>query len=143
MNARAYRVRDDDITIEPERAPTITALLRQLVADIVDLVRNEFALARSEFSDAASAARVGIISASIAAVVLTVGALALTAALVLLLAQWMAAWLAALIVGGLLTLTGIVLLARAKHQLDPRSLTLKRTRQSIGTDVQVVTRRNT
>lgn len=142
MNARAYRVRDDDITIEPERGPAIMTLLRQLVGDIVDLVRNEFALARSEFSDAASAARVGIISAAIAAVVLTVGALALTAALVLLLAQWVEPWLAALIVGGVLTASGVGLLIRAKHQLDPRSLTLKRTRQSIGTDVQVVTRRN-
>lgn len=143
MNARAYRVRDDDITIEPEPGLSITALVRQLIGDIVDLVRNEFALARSEFSDVASAARTGIISAAIAAVVLAAGALALTAALILLLAQWMSPWLAALIVGGALTLSGVILLMRAKHQLDPRSLTLKRTRQSIGTDVQVVTRRNT
>lgn len=142
MNAHAYRVRDDDLTLQPERGPTIIALLRHLISDIIDLVRNEFALARSEFSDAASAARVGIISAAIAAVVLTVGALALTAAIILLLTQWMAGWIAALIVGGALTLTGVTLLVRAKHQLDPRGLTLKRTRESIGTDMQVVTRRN-
>src|SRR5688572_11892828 len=106
MSARAYRVREDEITIPPERAPTITSLLRQLIGDIIDLVRNEFALARSEFSDAASAARVGIVSAAVAAVVLTAGALALTAALVLALAQWMVPWLAALIVGALLTFVG-------------------------------------
>lgn len=139
MGARAYR---NEFTIEPQREPTIASLLRQLVSDIIDLVRNEFALARSEFSDATKAARTGIISAAVAAVILTVGALTLTAALVLALAQWMNAWLAAVIVGGTLTVLGIVLLARAKRQLDPGGLTLRRTRESIGTDVEVVTRRN-
>lgn len=141
MSAHAYRGRDEYI-IEPQREPTIASLLRQLVSDVIDLVRNEFALARSEFSDAARAARLGIITAAMAAVVLTVGALTLTAALVLALAQWMNAWLAAVIVGGALTLSGILMLARARRQLDPGGLTLKRTRESIGTDVEVVTRRS-
>jgi uncharacterized membrane protein YqjE len=139
MNARAHRVRDDAITIEPEPEPTLASLLRQLIGDIVDLVRNEFALARSELSDVAGAARVGIVSAAIAAVVLTVGALTLTAAVVLVLAQWMDPWIAALVVGGVFTIIGVVLLVRAKHQLDPRNLAMKKTRQSIGTDVDVVT----
>jgi uncharacterized membrane protein YqjE len=141
MNARAHRVRDDTITIEPAPEPTFASLLRQLIGDIVDLVRNEFALARSELKDVAGAARVGLISAAIAAVVLTVGVLALTAAVVLLLAQWMAPWIAALIVGGVLTIVGVGLLVRAKHQLDPSKLTMRKTRQSIGTDVEVVSSR--
>src|SRR5690606_40799388 len=49
-------------------------------------------------------------------------------------------WLAALIVGGVVSLVGIVLLLKAKKSLDPKAMVPERTIESLRRDQEMVKR---
>src|SRR5438309_1961113 len=89
-----------DAVASGERQPKTTlGLVRSLVADLSMLFRQEVALARAEVADSLSAAKKGAASIALGGAVLFAGLMMLLAAAVLVLAEVMAAWVAALIVG--------------------------------------------
>jgi hypothetical protein len=47
-------------------------------------------------------------------------------------------WLAALIVGGVVTLVGAILLASGRRKLEPRNMVPSRTTESLRRDTEVV-----
>ena len=79
-----------------------------------------------------------LLAVAIAVVTAYAGVIALLAAIILILAEFMAAWLSALIVAGATTLTGVALLIKAKRELRPRELAPERTLRSVKTDMQML-----
>jgi uncharacterized membrane protein YqjE len=95
------------------REQSIGDLLKQLSQETSNLVRQEMALARAELTEKGKRAGVGagMLGGAGVAALLTLGAL--TACIILVLSEWMDAWLAALIatvvwavVAGVLALQG-------------------------------------
>ena len=101
----------------PQRAPTPTeqesvgSLVSRLADDVTRIVRAEMALVQARAAAVAGAVRAA--GAMLAAgIVLMLGGLgALVAAVVLVVAQWLLPWVAALLVGSGFMILGIILLA--------------------------------
>jgi len=126
----------------PPDQESATGLLSRLVTDVSALFRNEIALAKSELVDAATNAKLGIAALAIAFVVLLAGAQTLIAAVVLALAEVMAPWAAAFIVGGLLAIVGFVMLSAAKRKLSVIKRPVPRTQDSLQQDAAMIARRS-
>jgi xanthine/uracil permease len=124
--------------MEHESAAT---LLSRLVGDFAALVRNEVALAKAELSESSTRAKAGIVALIGAVATLLAGSLALVAAIVLGLSKVMEPWLAALIVGVVITAVGLLLLQGAKKKLVPPHVEIDRTREAVRQDVEVLARR--
>src|SRR5215207_930889 len=113
-----------------EREPDSTAgLLSRLMGEASTLFRKEIALAKAEVSEAASEAKAGAIS------------LVAGGAIVLLLAERMEPWLAALIVGVVVAVIGFVMIQSGKKKLDPLSFKAERTQDALRKDKEMVQRR--
>jgi predicted phage tail protein len=116
--------------------------LRELVKDLWEntqkLFRQEVELATTELDAKMSRFKRELLAVAIAVAAAYAGVLALLAAIILILAEFMVAWLSALIVGGATTLAGIALLIKAKHDLRPRELAPERMLRSLKTDVQML-----
>jgi hypothetical protein len=118
---------------------SIPGLFSRLVNDASALLRSEIALAKSELSEAATNAKLGLVALAIAFAVLLSGAQTLIAAIILGLAEVMAPWVAALIVGAILAAVGAVMLATAKRKLLNRPI--PRTQDSLQQDAAMIARR--
>jgi hypothetical protein len=120
---------------------SITDLLRRLMDELATLFRQELALASSEISSAMSRLSRGLISVATGGAVLYAGFLTLLAAGVLALALVVEPWLAALIVGGAVTLIGLVMVMKGKKALEPSDLKPRRSVESLRQDKEVLMRR--
>lgn len=114
-------------------------LFTDLVQDTGTLVRQEVQLAKAELTQSAAQAgkAVGFIAAG--GLVAYAGLLAIIAAVILLL--WhngMADWTAALLVGVVVVVIGVVLLMRGRTMLQSESLAPQRTVQSLKADTAMV-----
>ncbi len=115
---------------------TIKELVRQLADDSTLLMRQEVELAKHEIENKLDRAKKDIVALLVGGAVLYAGFLVLLATVVLALANGLAPWLAALIVGGVVAIAGgLSALKGAKdvRELDPKP------RQSLGSirmDVQ-------
>lgn len=116
-------------------------LLSRLMGEVSTLFRKEIALAKAEMSEAASNAKSGAISLAAGGAVIYAGFLVVLYALVLLLAQTMEPWLAALIVGAVVAIIGFILLQTGKKRLHSASFTPERTQASLSKDKEMVQRR--
>jgi uncharacterized membrane protein YqjE len=125
----------------PLEHESIAGLLGRLVADVSSLFRSEIALAKSELSEIATNAKLGLAALGVAVAVLLAGAMALVAALILGLAEVMAPWLAALLVGVTFAVVGFIMLATAKKKLSIDRSPLPRTQHSLQQDAAVIARR--
>jgi lipopolysaccharide export LptBFGC system permease protein LptF len=125
---------------ELEQEPA-TTLLGRLVSAFAELVRNEVALAKAELSESTTRARSGVVALIGAVSTLLAGSLALVAAIVLGLAKVMEPWLAALIVGVVITTVGFFLLRSVRKKLAPPHIEIDRTRTAVRQDVDVLARR--
>lgn len=104
-------------------------------------MRNEAELAKTEMSEKTHQAMAGIASIAIAGAVLLGGFLTLLAAAVFLLNEILppdtTPWLSALIVGGVVTVIGIIMLKAGQKKLQARSLMPTRTMSSLHSDKAV------
>jgi hypothetical protein len=121
----------------PSESGSIPQLLRRLVDDVSTLVRKELALATSEISHSVDDAKQGLISMVTGGAVLYLGIVYLLAAATLGLALFMPGWAAALIVGGLITLVGAVMVVGGKKKMEP---SMKRTSDSLRKDRDMIER---
>jgi hypothetical protein len=126
---------------DPLERHSLASLLSRLVGDASALFRSEVALAKAEIAQAATDAKLGAAAIGIALVVLLVGALSLVAALILGLAVFLEPWLAALLVGVVLSAIGLGMLQVAQRKLKAPSLKLPRTREDLRADAAVLARR--
>ena len=104
-------------------------------------MRNEVALAKAELAESSTRAKSGLVALIGAVSTLLAGSLAVTAAIILGLAKVMEPWLAALIVGVLISVVGLFLLRGARKKLVPPHLEIDRTRTAVRQDVEVLARR--
>jgi hypothetical protein len=81
-----------------------------------------------------------VLSLAIGLGVLFAGFIVLLGAAVAGLALVMETWLAALIVGGVVAIIGVVLLMKAKNSLNPDSMVPNRTIESLKKDEEMVRR---
>lgn len=119
---------------------SVTHLLRQLVDDAATLIRKELALATSEISQSIHETRTGATSLATGGAVLYAGLLFLLAAATLGLAEVMAGWLAALIVGGVVTIIGLIMLQAGRSRLSSGNFVPTRTAASIRRDREIFER---
>jgi predicted phage tail protein len=121
----------------PEDRP-IGELFSKLASDVSLLIRQEIALAKKELSQTLSQALGSAVSLIVGALVAYVGLLALIAALILGLARTMDAWLAALIVGGVLALLGLILILVGVNRIKRVQLVPPRTSQTLKEDAEML-----
>jgi hypothetical protein len=116
---------------------SVPQLLRRLVDDTATLIRKELALATSEISKAVEDAKTGVVSMVAGGAVLYLGVIFLLASATLGLALFMRGWAAALIVGGVVTLVGVVMVIGGKNKMKPD---LHRTGDSLRKDREMIER---
>jgi len=126
---------------DPLEGESTPGLLSRLFGDFAALLRNEIALAKAELTESTTRAKAGLAALMGAIATLLAGSLVLVAALVLGVAEFVEPWLAALIVGVVITAVGVALLAAAKKKLLPPHVEIDRTRAAVRSDVDVLARR--
>lgn len=109
-------------------------LFAELAKEMSTLVRQEMTLAKTELSDKASTAGRQIGFLAIGGAVAYAGFLALLAALGIILAIFLPSWLAALLVGIVVTATGYVLVQKGLSTLRQMELAPKETIQTLQDD---------
>jgi hypothetical protein len=122
---------------EPHRTGTdrpLTGLLTELAQETTTLVRKEVELAKAEVSEKVSQATTGAVSLVAGGLVAFAGLIFLLLAATYYLATMMEPWLAALIVGGVVTLIGVTLVAMGKSRLNARNLQPTRTLATLQDD---------
>src|SRR5690606_13668171 len=115
--------------------PSVRELLVELWHNTEKLVRQEIALARTELEVKAKKWKGELSGGAIAAALLVCGGLALVAALILLLGTFLAAWLAALLVGVVFAGAGYAML-RKHPKISGEDVKPTRTIRSVQQDAR-------
>ena len=115
-------------------------LARRLLDEITTLLRQEIALASTEFTRNISAAKAGVGSIATGGAVLFAGALLLLEAAVFALARRIPGWAAALIVGLIVSIIGLVMLQAGKKRLEPGALAPRKTQEALQRDKKLLER---
>jgi hypothetical protein len=122
----------------PRDAESVPSLLRRLADDVTSLFAQELALLKSETSSAIGEMKSGLVSLATGGAVAFMGVLFLLLAAVFGLAEVMAPWLAALIVGGIVTLIGAAMLAAGRKRLEPSTLRPRHTQSALRKDRDMI-----
>lgn len=117
---------------------SIAGLVRQLTREVPSLFTKELALAKAEITEALNTTKAATISMASGGIVLMAGFIMLLLSAVLGLSQVMAPWLAALIVGGVVCIVGLVMISAGKKKLDPAAFKPERTINSMQKDKEAV-----
>lgn len=119
---------------------SLTGLVKQLANDITSLFTKELALAKVEISHSVDEAKTGLISLVTGGSVLFAGFLFILAAATLGLAQVVDLWLAALIVGGVVSLIGLVMVSAGKKKMHASSFKPQHALDSLDKDQRAIRR---
>jgi len=119
---------------------TALGLVRRLMDELATLFRQEMALATAELTGALGKLVAAVVSIAAGSAVLFAGFLALLAAAVLGLSNVVAPWLAALIVGGVVSIIGLIMVLAGRKAADPSVLKPQRSAESLRQDKAVLTR---
>lgn len=129
-----------DLETQDRETQSVPTLLHRLTHELSRLFRQELALATAELTHTAARTLAAISTAAAGAGVLYAGLLVLLAAAVLGLSQVVAPWLAALIVGIVVSLVGIAALVAGTRSM-PEAMRPERTVRSVSKDKDVLTRK--
>ncbi len=139
-----HNIRPEPTPLErPENGSTVMGLIRQLSHEVQQLFTKELALAKAEMQESLRSTKAGIAGVAGGVVVLLGGFIMLLLSAVYGLSLVVAPWLAALIVGGVVTLAGFIMVQAGKKQFEPSHLTPDRTVSSLQKDKDAVMRRMT
>ena len=119
---------------------SVPGLIKSLADDVTRLFAQEISLAKAEVSDAVKDIKAGVLSLAVGLGVLFAGFIILLIAAVFALSLVVEPWLAALIVGGVVSIIGVVLLLKAKKSLDPQGMVPTRTIESLRNDEAMLRR---
>jgi len=114
------------------------SLIRELMRQTSSLARKEIALATGEMRENLMEARRDATAITTGGVVLAGGYILLLAAAAALLAEVMAPWIAALIVGGIATLAGYMMVKGGMAKLRMRELKPRRTMDTMHRNADAV-----
>lgn len=127
----------------PLHERSIPVLIKELANDVTGLFTKEVALAKSELTRSVSHFKTGIMSVLSGGSVLFAGFLFLLLSGVIGLSQVVELWLASLIVGGVVTLIGLIMVQAGKKKLEASSLTPHHTIHSLQKDRNTIARETT
>ncbi len=117
---------------------SVGGLLRQLSREVPLLFTKELALARAELTESVRATKRGVGSVAAGGAVLLGGFIMLLLSAVFGLANVVEPWLAALIVGGVTAIVGLVMVSAGKKKFTATSFKPERTMHSMQKDKQAV-----
>ncbi|HEU4620393.1 MAG TPA: phage holin family protein [Gammaproteobacteria bacterium] len=115
-------------------------LIRRLADEVTTLFTKELALLKVEMTSALSDTRAGVVALAAGGAVVFAGLLYLLAAAMLALMLVLPGWASALIVGGVVTLIGLIMLASGRSKLEPAAFNPTRTRASMQKDRNMLER---
>lgn len=127
----AYGTRGPDADSTP-------SLFRRLIGDAGTLFAQELALLKAETTQSIGDLKAATVSMAMGGAVTFLGIFFLLLAAVYGLSNVVDPWLAALIVGGVVTLIGVIMLATGRRKLEPASLAPHRTAASITKDTEMI-----
>jgi hypothetical protein len=125
----------------PESDTSVMGLLRQLAHEVPALLTKELALAKAEVREAADTTKAGVAGVAGGAIVLLAGLIFLLLAAVYGLALYMQPWLAALLVGAVVTVVGFIMLQAGKKQFQPSHFKPERTLDALHKDKDAIQRK--
>lgn len=121
---------------------SVAELMSELATETSTLVRQEVALAKAEANEKVSQLTGGIKSLILGGVMLIVSLFYVLDAVVYGLAQLLPEgyrlWLAALIVGVVLGIVGLMMIKKGEKSVEPRNLAPHRTTHSVKQDAEMV-----
>lgn len=133
MSAAEERLHDPR-TQDPGADRPIAGLFAELARETTNLARTEIELAKAELTEKAGQAASGVVWLAAGGLIAFAGFLALLAAAVLGLANVLAPWLAALIVGVVVLAVGGMLVLMGRGRLRPENLQPQRTMETLRDD---------
>lgn len=113
---------------------SLGVLLKELAHEVPALLSNEMALAKSEARESLRATRAGVAAVATGGAVLLAGVIVLMLSAVYALSLVVAPWLAALIVGAVVTVVGFGLLQAGKRKFRTKALRPEHTINSLQKD---------
>ncbi len=125
-------------TSHPDQDSSGGGLLRQLTREVPSLFTKELALAKAELSESMRATKAGAASVATGGAVLLAGFIILLMSAVYFLSTLMEPWLAALIVGGVVVVIGLIMVSAGKKKFEASSFKPDRTIHSLHKDKEVV-----
>lgn len=129
-------------TVEPglrvETDTSVGGLLRQLTHEVPSLITKELALAKAEVSESLRATKAGAASVATGGAVLLGGFIVLLMSAVYGLSNVVAPWLAALIVGAVVMVIGLVMVSAGKKKFEASSFKPERTIHAVNKDKEAV-----
>ncbi len=140
--SEARKTTTTTVTPEPslrtENDTSVGGLLRQLTHEVPSLVTKELALAKAELSESIRATKAGAASVATGGAVLLGGFIVLLMSAVYGLSNVMEQWLAALIVGGVVVVIGLVMVSAGKKKFEASSFKPERTIHAVNKDKEAV-----
>jgi hypothetical protein len=125
-------------SVEARDYESTPSLLRRLVDDIGTLFTQELQLFKAETTRAIGDLKAAAASIAIGGAIAFMGAFFLLLAAVYGLSNVVEPWLAALIVGGVVTLIGVIMLASGRRKLEPAAVAPRRTAASLRKDTEMI-----
>jgi hypothetical protein len=117
---------------------TLKTLLRDLITEVSELIREELRLAQAEAAEKVSRAQYSVIAIAAGLLSAFCALLILLQALVIGLAELMPAWAASLAVGGVMAVAAFLLVRHGQSGLSPANLVPERTLDSVRRDKDLV-----
>jgi hypothetical protein len=114
------------------------SLLRRLADDVGVLLAQEVALLKAETAKSIGELKASTTSIAVGGAVAFMGGFFVLLAAVYGLSAVVQPWLAALIVGGVVTLIGLVMLAEGRRKLAPAAVAPRRTAASLRKDAEMI-----
>lgn len=128
-------------TPRPDVDTSVVGLLRQLAHEVPALLTKELALAKAELKEASRTTKAGVAGVAGGAIVLLAGLIFLLLAAVYGLSLYLQPWLAALLVGAVVSVIGFIMLQTGKKQFEPSHFKPERTLDALHKDKDAMQRK--
>ena len=125
-------------SVEARDYDSTPSLLRRLADDVGTLLAQEVALLKSETARSIGELKASTASIAVGGAVSFMGGFFLLLAAVYGLSNVVQPWLAALIVGGVVTLVGVILLSAGRRKLEPAAVAPRRTAAALRKDAEMI-----
>jgi hypothetical protein len=132
------RERDELRSADARDYESTPTLLHRLGNDVGTLFAQEVALLKAETTRSIADLKAATVSMAVGGAVAFMGAFFLLLAAVYGLSNVVDPWLAALIVGGIVTLIGVVMLSTGRRKLEPAAMVPRRTAAALRKDTQMI-----
>jgi len=125
-------------SVEARDYESTPSLLRRLADDVGMLLAHEVALLKAETAKSIGDLKASTASIAVGGAVAFLGGFFLLLAAVYGLSNVVEPWLAALIVGGVVTLIGLIMLAAGRRKLEPAAVAPRRTAAALRKDAEMI-----